>query len=134
MLEEEDVPGACEEERGAEVPEGPEAGVGEGASAGIESVSTSGNVSTGIALLLSGSSLVYSASMHQMTVEEDEVYLKSLASSWGTLAHQHISVIKTGNGKVVCLYLALIAISYSIRSPRSILLQDIIPPKQAALA
>ncbi|KAG5631459.1 hypothetical protein H5410_003176 [Solanum commersonii] len=96
---EEDVVGACEEVVGVEVPEGPKAGVGEGASIGIESTSTSGDVSTRASLLLSTSSLVYSASMHWMSVEKDGVTSKSLASSRGTLARRHNSVIRIANGK-----------------------------------
>lgn len=44
--EEVDVPGACEEDIGAEVPEGPEARVGKYASTCIKYISTSGDVST----------------------------------------------------------------------------------------
>ncbi|KAG5620431.1 hypothetical protein H5410_005649 [Solanum commersonii] len=61
-----EVPRSCEEEEGAEVPEGLEARVGNDASAGIESISTSGDVSTGAAFLLSTSSLVYSASIRRI--------------------------------------------------------------------
>ncbi|KAG5609522.1 hypothetical protein H5410_020803 [Solanum commersonii] len=68
-----------------------------------------------------------------MSVEEKGVTSKSLASSRGTPAHRHNSVIKIGKGKEVCLCLALIDISCLIRSPRSMLLWDMIAPRQDAL-
>ncbi|KAG5599391.1 hypothetical protein H5410_030761 [Solanum commersonii] len=51
-----EVLGAWEEEAGADVPEDLEARVGKDASAGIELMSTSGDVSTGAAFLLPASS------------------------------------------------------------------------------
>ncbi|KAG5599030.1 hypothetical protein H5410_030400 [Solanum commersonii] len=71
--EEIEAPEACEEEERADVPEGLEVGVGNDASAGIEPMSTSGDVSTGVALLMSASSCVYLASIHRMPVEEERV-------------------------------------------------------------
>jgi len=67
-----------------EVPEGPEARVGKASSEGSASISTSEDVSTGAALLLSASARVYSAYMHRMSVEDIGVTSISLFSSRGT--------------------------------------------------
>ncbi|KAG5630208.1 hypothetical protein H5410_001925 [Solanum commersonii] len=90
-------------------------------------------MSTRAALLLLASSLVYSTSMHRMSVEEDGITLKSLASSRGTPARQHNSMIRIGNGKEVCFCLVVMAISCSIKSPRSMLFRDMIAPRHAIL-
>ncbi|KAG5631057.1 hypothetical protein H5410_002774 [Solanum commersonii] len=99
--EEVEPPGTCKEEEGANVLEGPEAKVGKDAFAGIEPMSTSRDVSTGAVLLLLVSSRVYSTSIRQMSVEEEGLTLISLASSHGTLARRHNSVIRTRNGMKV---------------------------------
>ncbi|KAG5620161.1 hypothetical protein H5410_005379 [Solanum commersonii] len=114
-------------------PSRPQAGEGKEASAGIESISTSGDVSTGVALLLSTSSRVYSTSIHRMSVEEEGVTSMSLVSSRDTPARQHNSMVKIGKGKEVCLCLSLMAISCSIKSPKLMVLRDMIAPRQAAL-
>ncbi|KAG5630371.1 hypothetical protein H5410_002088 [Solanum commersonii] len=98
----------------------------------IESTSTFGDVSTGVSLLLSTSSIVYSALMHRISVEKDKVISKSLAASRATPIRRHNSVINTGKGKEVCLFLALMAISYSMIRPKFSCLFDKIYPKQAA--
>uniref|UniRef100_M1DIQ6 CCHC-type domain-containing protein n=1 Tax=Solanum tuberosum TaxID=4113 RepID=M1DIQ6_SOLTU len=92
-------------------PEGSEAGVGEGVSAGNESTLTYGEVSIGVALLLSISSRVNSASICRISVEKDRVTSISLAGSRGTPAYRHNSMIKTGNGRDVSVCLALTATS-----------------------
>ncbi|KAG5590137.1 hypothetical protein H5410_040651 [Solanum commersonii] len=92
-----------EEVEGEEVPEGPEVGVGKQASTGIESISTSRDVSIGISLLLLVSSRVYSASICRMLVKEDGVTSVSLVGSLGSLARRHNSVISTRNGRELCL-------------------------------
>ncbi|KAG5605844.1 hypothetical protein H5410_027336 [Solanum commersonii] len=51
----------------------------------------------------------------------------------GYPSRRHNSVIRIGNGKEVCLCLALITISYSIKTPRSMILWDMIAPRHAAL-
>uniref|UniRef100_M1D8P8 Uncharacterized protein n=1 Tax=Solanum tuberosum TaxID=4113 RepID=M1D8P8_SOLTU len=63
----------------AGVPEGSEAGVGKDASVVMDSTSTSGDASTGVALLLYASSRVYSASMRRISVED--VGVTSMSSS-----------------------------------------------------
>ncbi|KAG5631033.1 hypothetical protein H5410_002750, partial [Solanum commersonii] len=116
--EEDETPGTCEEEEGAGVPEGLEAGVGEDASAGNESPSTSREISARTALLPSASSHMYSASIRRMLVEDEGV--------------SSISLTVTGNGREVCFYLAIIAISCEISSPRSMRLLDMIELRQAS--
>ncbi|KAG5600558.1 hypothetical protein H5410_031928, partial [Solanum commersonii] len=102
--EEVEVPETCEEVERAEVPDDQEVGVIEDASAGNESTSTSREVSVGASLLLSASS------------------------------RRHNSMIRIGNGRKVFICLALMAISFEIRSPRSMLLHDMMDPRHAALA
>ncbi|KAG5572259.1 hypothetical protein H5410_062025 [Solanum commersonii] len=97
------------------------------------STSTSGEVSAKAAILLSTSSRVYSASIHRMSMEEDRVISIPFVVSRGTPACWHNSVIKTGNGREVNFYLALMAISCEISSPRSMRLLDMIEPRKAAL-
>ncbi|KAG5632391.1 hypothetical protein H5410_004108 [Solanum commersonii] len=111
-----EVLGACEGKKGTDIHKGPEVEVGKDASAGIESTSTSRDVSNKVALLLSASSRVYSISMHRKLVKKDEMTSISLVRSIGTPAHKHNSVISTGKGREVCLYLALVDISCSIMS------------------
>uniref|UniRef100_M1DCA4 Uncharacterized protein n=1 Tax=Solanum tuberosum TaxID=4113 RepID=M1DCA4_SOLTU len=132
--EDEEAPGACEEEEeGVGIPEVSEAGVGEGASAGNESILTFGEVSSGAYLFLLTSSPVNSALIHRMSVEDEGMTSISWTGSWGTPARWPNSVIKIGNGREVSLYLALMAISYEVSSPRLIRLLDMIEPRQAAL-
>ncbi|KAG5599002.1 hypothetical protein H5410_030372 [Solanum commersonii] len=89
-----------------EVPEGTEARVGKYASTGIKSMSTSGDASTRAALLLPASFRVYSALIHQISVEEKRVTSMPLIASRGTPVHRHSSVISTGNREVwLCLAL-----------------------------
>ncbi|KAG5606291.1 hypothetical protein H5410_027783 [Solanum commersonii] len=128
------MPGAYKEEERIEVPEDSDVGVGKDASIGIELTSTFGDVSTRAILFLSASSLVYSASMHRMPVEEDRVTSNSLATSRGTPACLHSSLISTGKGKEICFCLALIAISCSMIRLKLSRLFDKIEPKQAAFA
>ncbi|KAG5613712.1 hypothetical protein H5410_013536 [Solanum commersonii] len=97
--EKEEAPGACEEEEGADVPKGPEAGVGKDASAGNKSTSTSEEIYVETALLPSASSRINSVSIRQMSVEDKEVTSISLAVSRGNPALRHNSVIRIGNGK-----------------------------------
>ncbi|KAG5615293.1 hypothetical protein H5410_015117 [Solanum commersonii] len=90
-------------EEGAGIPEGSEAGVDDDASARNESTSTSGEVFARVALLLSTSSCVNSASIRRISVEEDGVTFISLVGSRGTPARRHNSVIRTGKGRDVDL-------------------------------
>ncbi|KAG5586857.1 hypothetical protein H5410_047291 [Solanum commersonii] len=122
----------CEEEEGAGVLEGLEAGVGKDASAGNKSTSTFEEISTTTTLFLSASSHMYSASIRRISVEDERVTSISLVVSRGTPACRHNSVIRTGNGREVCFCLALMAISCEISSPRSMCLLDMIKPRQAA--
>ncbi|KAG5631031.1 hypothetical protein H5410_002748 [Solanum commersonii] len=131
--EEDKAPGTYEEEEGADVPEGSEVEVWGGAPAGSDSMLTSGKVSAGVALLLSAFSHVNLASIRRMSVEENGVTSISLAGSWGTLAHRQNSMIRTGDGNVVCICLARTAISCEISNPMSIRLLDMIDPRQATL-
>ncbi|KAG5610316.1 hypothetical protein H5410_021597 [Solanum commersonii] len=64
---------------------------------------------------------------------EDMVTSILLAESHGTLARQHNSVIRTGNGRDVSVCLSLTTISCETRIPRLILLLAMIEPRQAAL-
>ncbi|KAG5631887.1 hypothetical protein H5410_003604 [Solanum commersonii] len=114
-------------------PDGPKAEVGKDAYVGIESMSTFGDISTGAALFLSASSRVYSASIRLISIDEEGITLISLVISRGTPACWHNSVIKIGNGRKVYFCLALMVISCSIRSPRLMLLLDMIDPRQVAL-
>ncbi|KAG5632192.1 hypothetical protein H5410_003909 [Solanum commersonii] len=68
-----------------------------------------------------------------MSVEEDWITSKSLAVSQGTPARWHKFVINTGNSREVCFCLALMAISCPIKSPRLMLLRDMIDPRKAGL-
>ncbi|KAG5595264.1 hypothetical protein H5410_036496 [Solanum commersonii] len=98
--EDEDIPGSCEEEEeGGGVLEGSEARVGEGASAGNELTLNSGEVSAGVAFLLSTSSHMNSASICWMSVEDEGMTSISFAGSQGTPMRRHNSVIKTENDK-----------------------------------
>ncbi|KAG5576652.1 hypothetical protein H5410_056786 [Solanum commersonii] len=96
-----EAPSSYEEEVGANVHEVPEGGVGKDASAGIESMSNSGDVSTGAALLRLASSRVYSALIRLMFVEDERVTSISLVASRGTRTRRHNSVISTRNGRDV---------------------------------
>ncbi|KAG5631682.1 hypothetical protein H5410_003399 [Solanum commersonii] len=124
------VPGVCEGEEGAGIPEGSKAGIDEDASASNESTSTSGEVSVGDSLLLSTSSRVNSASIRRISVEEDGMTSISLAGSWGTPTHRHNLETRTGKGRDICVYLDLIAISCETSSPRSIHLLAMIEPSK----
>jgi len=103
--------------------------VDDSVSADNESTFTSGEVSVEGVLLLSSSSRVNFASIRRISVEEDGVTSLWLAGSPGTPACRHNSVIRTGNGRDVCVYLALKAISYETSSPRSIRLLAMIEPR-----
>ncbi|KAG5600606.1 hypothetical protein H5410_031976 [Solanum commersonii] len=68
-----------------------------------------------------------------MSVEDKGVTSISLTASQGNPALRHNSVIKIGNGKEVCLCLALIVLFCEIRSPRSMCFLYLIDPRYAAL-
>jgi len=113
----------------AGVPEGPKAGVGKDASAGMDFTSISGDASTGAALLLIVLSHVYSASIHRISVEDMGVTSLSLFSSRETPTCRHSSVISTGKGKDIWRCLALMAISYSMISPKLNLFLAMMDPR-----
>lgn len=114
------MPIACVEDVDEEVPEVPKDGVGTDAFAGIKSIFNSDDVSTGVSLILSASSLVNMASIYWIFVEELRVTSKSVAASQ-----------VTPTGKEVWIYLDLI--SYCMISPISILFLDMFIPRQATL-
>ncbi|KAG5631609.1 hypothetical protein H5410_003326 [Solanum commersonii] len=129
-----EAPGACnEEEEGAGILEGSEVRVDKDVSIGNESTLTSGEVSTEAALLLSTSSRVNSASIRHMSVKDEGITTITFAGSRGTTVCQHNLVIKTRNAREVSLFLALMAISCEVSSPRSICLLAMIEPRQATL-
>lgn len=101
---------------------GLEAGVGMDVSICNDSTSISGEESNGDALLLLAFSWVFSASMSQMSDEEDGMTLKSLVVSIGTSACLHNYVKRTENGREVSFCLALMAISCDVTSRRSMFL------------
>ncbi|KAG5610298.1 hypothetical protein H5410_021579, partial [Solanum commersonii] len=114
-----------------DVPNGLEAEIGKASSTGIKLTSTSRDVSTGDALLLSTSSRVYLTFMHRISVEDVGVTPISLFSSRGTLAHRHNSVISTRKGRDVWHCLSLMVISCSIINPNSSLFWAMIDSRQA---
>lgn len=56
-----------------------------------------------------------------------------LVVSKGTPAWWHNSVISNGNGEQVCFCLALMAISYNVINPKSIISMDTILPRKSSL-
>ena len=114
-----------EEEGGADVPEESEERVEIDASAGIESASTSR-----ICLLELPSFYQFPLRYiyHQCALMsgrgQDNINIST--ASRGIPACQHNSVLRIENGKDGCLYFTHMSISFSIRSPRPMLLQDMI--------
>ena len=68
-----------------------------------------------------------------MSVEEDGMTSISLVMSIGIPARHHRSVIRKGNGREVCFYLALMSISCKINNPWSILILNMIQPWETFL-
>lgn len=79
--------------------------------------------------LMSAFSHVYSASVRWMPMEDEEVTLISLVTSQGTLECRYNSLISTRNGREVLLYMDLMDISYSMKSPKLMLFLDMIDPR-----
>ncbi|KAG5611161.1 hypothetical protein H5410_022442 [Solanum commersonii] len=69
--------------------------------------------------------------MRRMSVDDVGVTLTSLFSSRVTPARRHNFVINTGNGKDVWCCLALMAISYSIMSPKLMLFLAMVDMRHA---
>ncbi|KAG5605153.1 hypothetical protein H5410_026645 [Solanum commersonii] len=82
-----------------DVPKGLGSRVGKSASAGSAFVSTTGEVSTGVAFFFSASSFKNSTSILQMSVEDVGITSISFFSSLGTRAHLHRLMISTGKGR-----------------------------------
>uniref|UniRef100_M1D9L8 Uncharacterized protein n=1 Tax=Solanum tuberosum TaxID=4113 RepID=M1D9L8_SOLTU len=112
----------------SDIPEGPGAGVGKEASAGVDPMAR-----TSFYFFFAWS-LGYSASIFRILVEAMTANSISFFAAVGTRDLLHNVVINIGKGRDVWLFFARIWISKAMIIPRFILAFSMMDPRQAALA